>query len=181
MRLPRANPSPLAGEGGSSRSGEPGEGDFANCNERPVNTTKRTLTRPHLVRAPSPARGEGKCAATSTLQKHRSRKLRKTMTDAERKLWFAIRDRRFAGAKFRRQVPIESFIADFCCFELRLIVEVDGGQHNGSRRDVQRDRWFMANGYRTLRFWNNDVLRNLDGVLTQLVAEIARLEREIAR
>ena len=94
------------------------------------------------------------------------------MTDAERKLWFALRDRRFAGFKFRRQVPIDRFVADFVCFEARLIIEVDGGQHAGSLQDRWRDRWFAANGFRVMRFWNNEVLSNLEGVLTVLSAEL---------
>jgi len=90
------------------------------------------------------------------------------MTDAERKLWFALRDRRFARFKFRRQVPVGPFIADFLCFQARLVVEVDGGQHAGSFQDRRRDRWLAVNNFRMLRFWNNDVLSNLEGVLTLL-------------
>jgi very-short-patch-repair endonuclease len=91
------------------------------------------------------------------------------MTDAERKLWFALRDRRFANFKFRRQVPIGRYIADFICFELRVVVEVDGGQHADSPRDKERDNWFTANNFIVRRFWNNDVLSNLDGVLISLL------------
>jgi len=104
--------------------------------------------------------------------RQRSRALRASMTDAERKLWFALRDRRFAGFKFRRQVPIDRFIADFVCFEARLVIEVDGGQHAGSLRDRLRDKWFAANGLRVVRFWNNEVLSNLEGVLTVLLGEL---------
>jgi len=81
------------------------------------------------------------------------------MTDAERKLWSALRDRRFANFKFRRQVPLGPFIADFVCYDARLIVEVDGGQHAESRSDERRDRWF----------WYNDVLTNLEGVLISIL------------
>jgi very-short-patch-repair endonuclease len=104
--------------------------------------------------------------------RQRARTLRTRMTDSERKLWFALRDRRFSGFKFRRQVPIDRFIADFICFEARLVVEVDGGQHADSVRDQQRDRWFAANGFRVVRFWNNEVLSNLEGVLTVLLAKL---------
>jgi very-short-patch-repair endonuclease len=90
------------------------------------------------------------------------------MTDAERKLWYTLRDRRFAGFKFRRQVPIGRYIVDFVCFEERLVIEVDGGQHADSLRDQRRDRWITANGFRVLRFWNNEVLTNLEGVMTVL-------------
>jgi very-short-patch-repair endonuclease len=90
------------------------------------------------------------------------------LTDAERKLWFALRDRRFAGFKFRRQVPTGPFIADFVCFEARLVIEVDGGQHADSIQDQRRDRWFAANKFRVMRFWNNEVRSNLEGVMSLL-------------
>jgi very-short-patch-repair endonuclease len=94
------------------------------------------------------------------------------MTDAERKLWYALRDRRFAGFKFRRQVPFGNFIADFICFEQRFIIEVDGSQHADSRRDELRDRWLIANRFRVRRLWNNDVLRNLEGVMARLAEDL---------
>jgi very-short-patch-repair endonuclease len=94
------------------------------------------------------------------------------MTDAERKLWFALRDRRFAAYKVRRQVAVGPYIADFLCYEARLVLEVDGGQHAESLSDARRDRWFAANDFRVLRFWNNDVLCNLDGVLTTIVGDL---------
>jgi len=94
------------------------------------------------------------------------------MTDAERKLWFALRDRRFANFKFRRQVPLGPYIGDFVCFRARLVVEVDGSQHADSPRDEQRDRWLAANDFLVKRFWNNDVLTNIEGVLTVLLEEL---------
>jgi very-short-patch-repair endonuclease len=73
------------------------------------------------------------------------------------------------GMKFRRQEPIGSYIVDFVCFEKRLIVELDGGQHQQQiSGDKQRDAWFASQGFRVLRFWNNEVLTNIDGVLTQI-------------
>jgi very-short-patch-repair endonuclease len=104
--------------------------------------------------------------------RQRVRALRTRMTDAEGKLWFALRDRRFSGFKFRRQVAIDRFIADFICFETRLVIEVDGGQHAESSKDQRRDRWFAENGFRVVRFWNNEVLSNLERVLTVLLAEL---------
>jgi len=91
------------------------------------------------------------------------------MTDAERKLWFALRDRRFVNFKFRRQVPLGPFIGDFVCFGARLVVEVDGSQHAESQYDEQRDCWLAANDFLVKRFWNNDVLSNIEGVLTVLL------------
>jgi very-short-patch-repair endonuclease len=94
---------------------------------------------------------------------------RARMTDAERKLWFALRDRRFANFKFRRQVPIGHYIADYVCYAARVVIEVDGSQHAESRHDARRDRWLEQNGFVVLRFWNNDVLSNLEGVLTYVL------------
>ena len=107
----------------------------------------------------------------------RARGLRKRMTDAETKLWFALRDRRFANFKFRRQVPIGPFVADFICFETKIVVEVDGGQHADSLSDERRDRWLAANGFKVLRFWNGEVLQNLESVLTVLL-ETSRARAE---
>jgi very-short-patch-repair endonuclease len=103
------------------------------------------------------------------------------MTDAERKLCFALKDRRFAAFKFRRQVPIGPYIADFLCFESRLILDVDGGQHADSVRDVERDNWLVRNQFRVLHFWNNDVLQNLEGVLTGLAEQLDRTPHPSSR
>jgi very-short-patch-repair endonuclease len=98
------------------------------------------------------------------------KKLRTSMTDAERKLWWVLRARG-AGSKFRRQVPLGPYVVDFVRFESKLIVEVDGSQHADNRRDVVRDRYFTDQGYRVLRFWNTDVLKNLQGVIA-CIAEL---------
>jgi very-short-patch-repair endonuclease len=95
--------------------------------------------------------------------------LRRTMTDAEQRLWSALRAHRLDGLSFRRQTPIGSFIADFVCHERQLVIEVDGGHHADSKRDIERDRWLASKGYRVLRFWNSDVLQNLDGVLQVII------------
>ena len=96
----------------------------------------------------------------------RARELRNNLTDAERCLWQKLKRRQIAGVKFRRQQPIGPFIVDFACFERRVIVEVDGGQHAEQlHRDEQRTRWLEAQGYRVLRFWNNDVLGNNEAVV----------------
>jgi very-short-patch-repair endonuclease len=102
------------------------------------------------------------------------------MTDAERKLWFALRDRRFADFKFRRQVSLGPYIADFVCFEARVVVEVDGGQHVDSQSDKRRDQWFAVNNFTIARYWNNDVLRSLEGVLTSLL-EALQSRAKVAR
>jgi very-short-patch-repair endonuclease len=94
-------------------------------------------------------------------------------TDAERKLWYELRSRSILGFKFVRQEPIGPYVADFACRERRVIVEVDGGQHADSERDVARDRWLTDQGYRVLRFWNNDVMSNIDGVLETIAAVLS--------
>jgi len=86
------------------------------------------------------------------------------MTNAEHALWRILRNRQFAGVKFRRQVSVGPYIADFVCYDARLVIEADGGQHNGSKADNLRDAWFTANGFRVLRFWNNEILKNAEGV-----------------
>ena len=100
----------------------------------------------------------------------RARTLRRDETDAEAIVWWQVRNRQLNGFKFRRQVPIGPYIADFVCQERRLIVELDGGQHAGSLRDVIRDRYLERLGYRVLRFWNHEVFENTDAVLEHVVA-----------
>ena len=99
-----------------------------------------------------------------------ARTMRKQPTEAEDRLWQALRDRRLMRLKFRRQMPVGRFIADFICLEARLIVEVDGSQHGGSLRDGERDRELSRRGFRVLRFWNDDVLRELDSVCDTIIA-----------
>lgn len=95
--------------------------------------------------------------------------LRKNATHVEDLLWQKLRARQFEGLKFRRQQPIEDFIVDFVCFEKRIIIELDGGQHARDRdRDFERDRFLSEAGFTVLRFWNNEVLENLDGVLEKI-------------
>ena len=102
-----------------------------------------------------------------------ARKLRRNQTDAERTLWFRVRDRRLMGFKFRRQVPVDRYIVDFCCEESRLVIECDGGQHvERSKEDAERTSALEAMGYLVLRFWNNDVLLNTEGVLESIVATL---------
>ena len=97
-----------------------------------------------------------------------ARSLRSTMTEAEKRIWFHIRAHRLNGASFRRQFPIGAYIVDFVCFEGRLIVEIDGGQHAESQRDKARETWLRSQGFVVLRFWNNDVLANTEGVIEKI-------------
>jgi very-short-patch-repair endonuclease len=96
----------------------------------------------------------------------RSRNLRVNSTDAETTLWNRIRNRQIAGQKFVRQQPIGRYICDFVCRAKCVVIEVDGGQHAESARDAVRDRYLQNEGYRVLRFWNNEVLSNIEGVLS---------------
>ena len=96
----------------------------------------------------------------------RARNLRTRQTNAEAKLWARLRNRQLGGLKFRRQVPLGPYIADVVCHEAKLIVELDGSQHAEQiGYDKNRTKYFEAHGYQVLRFWNPDVLQNIDGVL----------------
>ncbi len=100
-----------------------------------------------------------------------AKRFRRSQTDAERLLWFRLRDRRLEGSKFKRQVPIYQYVMDFCCSDARLIVELDGGQHGvHAEADTARAKRLEELGYLVLRFWNNDVLNNLDGVLETILS-----------
>jgi len=101
----------------------------------------------------------------------RARRLRRDVTDAERKLWRGLRALPMEDSHFRRQAPIGPYFADFACHTKRLVIELDGGQHAEelhTKRDAARDAYMQAHGYRVLRFWNNDVMQNLNGVLEKI-------------
>ena len=96
-----------------------------------------------------------------------AKELRKNLTDAEQKLWQHLRNRQLEGYKFRRQQAIGKYIVDFVCFEKKLVVELDGGQHSDAKRveyDSNRTRWLESRGYQVLRFWNHEVLSEFDAV-----------------
>jgi very-short-patch-repair endonuclease len=99
------------------------------------------------------------------LSTQRARSLRKNMTEAERKLWGRLREQQL-GIRFRRQVVLGRYIVDFASFTPKIIIEVDGSQHaDNAHYDEQRTKWLESMGYRVLRYWNNEVLNNLDAVL----------------
>jgi len=105
----------------------------------------------------------------------KARNLRREQTEQEKILWSIIRGRKFYGLKFKRQVPIGVYIADFCCNEKKLIIELDGGQHNEPNNieyDKNRTKFLENEGYQIIRFWNNDINDNLEGVYTKLKQEI---------
>jgi very-short-patch-repair endonuclease len=102
-------------------------------------------------------------------------------TDAEKKFWAKVRNRQPAGAKFRRQWPIGSYIADFCCVERHLIIELDSGQHADNSKDVVCTKALEKLGYRVVRFWNNDVLANIDGVVQEVLGHLKENDPSPAR
>jgi very-short-patch-repair endonuclease len=107
-------------------------------------------------------------AMVSQEQRRRARQLRRTMTRAETLLWHYIKAHRVGGFAFRRQVPMRGYVADFACHSARLIVEIDGESHDYEsriQRDEKRDAWFVSEGYAVLRFTNDQVLANLEGVV----------------
>ena len=111
-----------------------------------------------------------------TISPHAAR-LRQEMTDAEKALWLQLRDRRLGGHKFRSQWTIWPHVSDFCCVRAKLIVEVDGRQHSEAS-DAARTAALKAKGFRIIRFWNNDVLGNMDGVLEVLLEALGGPRKE---
>jgi very-short-patch-repair endonuclease len=100
-------------------------------------------------------------------QRRRAKDLRRSQTEAEVFVWGELRSRRFAGFKFRRQVPLGNYIVDFVCLDRRVIVELDGGQHNEAshkKYDARRDAWLRNQGFEVLRFWNTDVFLEWEGM-----------------
>ena len=103
-----------------------------------------------------------------------AKSLRENSTDAERLLWKHLRARQPQGLKFRRQQPIGNFIVDFVCFEQKLIIELDGGQHAEQQQtDAARTQWLEMQGFKVIRFWNNEVLQNMEGVWQAITPHLA--------
>src|SRR5262249_28592136 len=110
----------------------------------------------------------------------RAERLRAASTEAERKFWYKVRDRRLAGAKFVRQAPIAKYFADFLCREQKLVVEIDGSQHAESHYDEKRDDFLLSEGYSVLRFWNAEVMTSIDNVCETILAALeGKLEPSI--
>lgn len=103
-----------------------------------------------------------------------ARALRTESTDVERLLWRHLRARRFAGYKFKRQQPIGPYIADFVCFNAKLVVELDGGQHaERTDEDARRDAWLRSQGFDVLRFWNTEVIEEPEAVLSLILEKLS--------
>ncbi|HEY2445350.1 MAG TPA: endonuclease domain-containing protein [Rhizomicrobium sp.] len=104
-----------------------------------------------------------------------ARKLRRDQTEVERKLWYALRGRRFCSFKFRRQQPIGPYVVDFICFEAKLVIELDGGQHGlseNAQAEWNRTTFLVRQGFRVLRFWNHEMRLNFDGVIDTIYRAI---------
>ncbi len=113
--------------------------------------------------------------------RERARQLRREQTPAEARLWSRLRGRHLHGAKFRRQVPIGPYIADFLCKDLSIVVEADGGQHGDQEAyDARRTAWLEAEGFQVLRFWNHDVLTDTDTVM-EVIGEAVHYAQMAAR
>ena len=107
-------------------------------------------------------------------QRQFARHLRRNMTEAEQRLWYHLRAYRLNGKRFRRQQPLGPYIVDFVHFGSKVIVEADGGQHNESVSDEERNAWLASRGYRVLRFWNHELLAQTDVVLSVIYGELER-------
>ena len=98
-----------------------------------------------------------------------AKSLRKRATDTENNLWYYLRAKRFQGLKFRRQHPVGPYIVDFVCLESRIIIELDGSQHVAEEeKDKKRDAWLRQEGYKVLRFWDNEFYQNREGILEKI-------------
>ncbi len=120
--------------------------------------------------SPSPLAGEG--SGRGGKGEVTPQTLRARMTDAEQRLWLHLRAHRLNGEKFRRQQPLGPYIVDFVHFGARLVIEADGGQHLNSEGDAVRDAWLASQGFRVLRFWNHEILRDTDSVLAVILAAV---------
>ncbi|MFP5381083.1 MAG: endonuclease domain-containing protein [Gammaproteobacteria bacterium] len=148
-----ASPLPLVGDKTSTNFPLPLAGDGPSTNS--------------LLPLVGEGRGRGQAErAQKARTLARAKSLRTNQTDAEARLWYHLRAHRFMGLKFRRQKPVGRYIVDFVCWAQRLIIELDGGQHaEGASHDRQRDAWLRSQGYTVLRFWNHEVMQELEGVL----------------
>lgn len=129
------------------------------------------------ISPPPPSVGEGRGGGRMARRRDFARDLRTNMTEAESQLWPHLRKRRLHECKFRRQVVIGDYIIDFACMDRKLIVELDGSQHTLQREyDEERTRWLESQGYRVLRFWNFEVMEDVEAVLERIWNSLDLLE-----
>jgi len=133
-----------------------------------------------ITQAPSPAlrerAGERDNNASVFHRKstYKARTLRQSQTEAEEAFWNQVKAKRFQGLKFKRQVPVGIYTVDFICIEEKIIIEIDGGQHNENAQDDARTKYLCNKGYKVIRFWNNEVLGNINGVMLSLSLTLSR-------
>lgn len=157
-RNPHPNPSPF-GEGLSTVAAQPAT---------QIEKIDFTMRRKALL-----LREKGWDEGSQTLKF--ARQLRHNQTDAEKLLWSKLRNRTLNGCKFRRQIPVGTYIVDFLCQDAMLIIELDGGQHAEQQNyDQRRTHWLESQGFRVMRFWNNDVLLNIDGVSDAILEALGK-------
>jgi very-short-patch-repair endonuclease len=135
------------------------------------------------ILAPSPAlagegRGEGVWTKRRRIASRKAKTLRQNQTETEKIIWHHLKAKRFLGCKFKRQFPIGPYFVDFVCVEEKLIIEVDGGQHNENEQDKIRTAFLERKGYDVVRFWNNEVLENIEGVIGTLSLALSRKMQE---
>jgi very-short-patch-repair endonuclease len=127
---------------------------------------------------PLPPAGEGWGEGESWKKRHASslkaKNLRQNQTDAEKKFWYEVKAKRFQDLKFKRQYLVGPYYADFACPEEKIIVEIDGGQHNENVKDELRTKYLEKEGFQVIRFWNDEVLSNMEGVLLTLSLALSR-------
>jgi very-short-patch-repair endonuclease len=134
---------------------------------------KRSRYSPLPLQGGGLGRGSAAPLRTKAETLKRARELRKNMTEAEKRLWYLMRRHNLETKLIRRQVPVGDYIIDFACLAERLLIEIDGGQHAAqAEQDARRTAWLEQRGFRVIRFWNNDVLGNTEGVLEMIVAAL---------
>ena len=151
---------------------EPGGGAVGRNGTAPPSTSLRSATSPAEKREVTKSRRVKRTVLAQKL----ARNLRKQPTDAEKRLWYFLHKKQLEGLRFKRQEPIGKYVADFVCPALRLVIEVDGGQHGIEiEKDAARTAWLESQGYSVIRFWNNEVMENIEGVLGSIREEAAVL------
>ena len=159
-------------EGEVGKRSEPGGGAVGQRAKTPPSTSLRSATSPAEAGEESKARREKRTLFAQKL----ARRLRRQPTDAEKRLWYFLHKKQLEGLRFKRQEPIGKYVADFVCPALRLVIEVDGGQHGIEiEKDAARTAWLESQGYSVIRFWNNEVMGNIEGVLRSIREEAAAL------
>ncbi len=160
-------------EGEVGKRSAPGGGAVEGGAGTPPSTSLREATSPSEEGEES----KGRRVKRTAFAKNLAKRLRKQPTDAEKRLWYFLHKKQLDGLRFKRQEPIGKFVADFVCPPLKLVVEVDGGQHGVAvGKDAARTAWLEAQGYIVIRFWNNEVMNNIEGVLATIREEVAALK-----